>query len=142
MNSAIERFGPLEGLLMECKIDECYLLQEKKLAYFKPDGSRVFYRHPLNDRDQDSVKAEYTAGVLKKGVQASMRGRPCCIPKPDEEGAYYLFTNASLTMSFYDAHEKEPINVYVNASLEQGLPGVKVGWVRSAQHQRRARGRA
>ena len=119
MNSVVERFGNLAGLLMQQKIDECYFITpDITLPYFI-DGSQkqqTFSRHKCNDRVQDSVIAEWKKSVLAKGVMANQRGRPCVVPDPEVKGAYLMLTNASLTQAFYQAVAEDAMNLYVVAS--------------------------
>ena len=99
--------------------------EDVTLKYFTQSGERALERHALNDREQDTVVAEYMNSVMEKGVMANMRGRPIVIPVKNSE-VKLLLTNASLTQAVYNAAERDPNNPYVQASLKEGLKHCKI----------------
>ncbi len=131
MVSIKKRYGNLEGLLLYQKVvDHWRQPGAKKLMFYDTEFKKLLHRHPVNkDRGQAATIDDYKRGVLRFGVQPHCRGCAIAVPRavsnadgPSDAQPYFLVGHATLTEAVYAAHEEEPENPQVIASLSQGLP--------------------
>ena len=96
------------------------------LPFFKDDGSPNLAPHPRNTRLQVAAIKKFKAGIKKRGCCAGVRGTPWVQRPKDESQPYLLITNKHTTLATYEAHEEDPNNEYVKATIEAGLQNCEV----------------
>ena len=87
---------------------------------------RSIIRHPLNNRQQKSVKSTYVQSVKQRGVCEGVRGEAWLLqPQPCDAGGqqapYLALSYGSLSEAYYQALLDEPENQNLLVSLRRGL---------------------
>ena len=87
---------------------------------------RSVVRHPLNNRQQTSVRSTYVQSVKSKGVCEGVRGEAWLLqPTPCDVGSqqspYQALSYGSLSEAYYQALHEEPANANLLISLKRGL---------------------
>ena len=76
-----------------------------RLDFTAPDGTELLRRHPLNNWQEEVVRAHYTEGILQHGLLVGVRGQAWATPAPEDRAWHengerlYLLAAATLTES-------------------------------------------
>ena len=110
-----------------------YLLCQVKdttLRFFGQNGQPLLSRHPLNDRKQTQVTESYISKILQEGCVAGVRGICVAVESNKvtmgdhaQEPEYWLLSWGTLTEAVYEAYRREPRNIMVKASVDNGITG-------------------
>ena len=122
MVSIKARYPGLQGLVLYNKVVEHWQLKGvARLRFFGPDQKPLLSRHPLNqNRGQGQILEQYTAGVLRYGLQPHCRGRAIAVPKsmltnPDSEHQeYYLVGHATPGTTFDVDSGRHAVDMFIS----------------------------
>ena len=96
---------------------------------FKPDGTRMFERHPVNNRVQKTTRTAYRKIILEQGLIQDARGDPVCVATTLNPETWMLLDISFGTLfdATYDAIEEAgDTNAQVQSILRTGIKKVKV----------------
>ena len=83
---------------------------------YHPNGSRIFARHPLNDRRQAATVEMYKKMFLEHGVIKDGRsGKPMCVPSSLDRTSWTLLQMGAATFveALYECAEQYPDHEHV-----------------------------
>lgn len=112
------------------QFDQNYVVEDlgsTAIPLYHADGAKVFRRHRLNNRVQMAVRRSYTELILKEGLIKDARaGKVVVVPDTLDRDSWVLHQigAATLVEALYDAHDQQPENAQVKASVDDGIAGV------------------
>ena len=71
---------------------------KQTVPFFKSDGSRAIYRHPLNQRRVGNCLRAYVARIFNSGIVPGVRGEAWLVYEPDKK-IYYALTFGTLQLA-------------------------------------------
>ena len=70
---------------------------QRSIPWFKPDGTRQVFRHPVNARKVGTRVNKYAARIKETGILAGVRGEPWVVFDPHKE-IYLCISYGTLTL--------------------------------------------
>eukprot|EP00959_Pyramimonas_sp_CCMP1952_P368765 7724312-Pyramimonas_sp.AAC.1 len=114
----------LKGAALLEKLWDMYAVTGQRditVKFFTESGQRTMKPHPLNERRQDTVVAEYTESIKEDGNVAGVRGDPWAVFSPGGQLPYLMISYGTLSRAVYRAAAEDPKNKMVKLTLKQGL---------------------
>ena len=119
-NCITERFPGFQGNLLQAQVFEVYVIRKDvDLEYFDANKRRLLFRHHHNKRSHKVVAEQLVSDILQFGMYKGVRGVAWVIP--EDKDTYLLMSAATTTECVYEAYQREPINPYVQQSINVGL---------------------
>ena len=59
--------------------------EQRSIPWFKPDGTRQIWRHPVNARKVGTRVTKYAARIRDTGIVAGVRGEPWLVHDPNKD---------------------------------------------------------
>eukprot|EP00959_Pyramimonas_sp_CCMP1952_P376329 7882571-Pyramimonas_sp.AAC.4 len=123
-----ERFPGLHGIMLQRKIRNTYYLEEGLWSpWFAEDGSKMFSRHPKNDRAEADTRRMYKESVLREGLSQGINGDVIAVPTSyGSDRKFMLMSFATRMEAVYDACEEDPTNPMVQETIRCGVKNIVV----------------
>jgi hypothetical protein len=119
--SVTERFGAVDGLLLQQKIFAAYSVGRTNIPWFNPAGLPSMMRHRLNARQQGVVKRRWVESIREKGIIGGVRGEPWAQWSPGRMLPAHMLSFGGLVESAYECFQRHGAEANVQATKEAGL---------------------
>jgi hypothetical protein len=119
--SVTERFGAVDGLLLQQKIFGAYSVGRTTLPWFTSAGQPSMQRHRLNARQQTAVKRRWVESIREKGIIGGVRGEPWAQWSAGRTLPAHMLSFGGLVESAYECFQRHGSEPNVLATKDAGL---------------------